>query len=617
MIFSLQKRFLILLLLPVSLVLLITGVTAFMYARSNLMDQWSSSARLRLEKAAHKIEMRLDEKRYIMEIIAEAASTPEHGATQMFLVQKLADQPGVSFVDLQTFTLNKGAKDPTTESFFPNGLNLSYESVRRTNQYLLAPDQRRGKRILWDDPGDKSANRMEMPHMTPPGAMQGGDGPASGIMTEPFSVSVDEGGNFLSLIKIFGGREGTPLKMILAKITFDSFMKGILEAGEWKTSHASLVRSDGTYLAHTSPALNNATRLGENGDPLERKVLAEMKKKHFGTLIGKGNFNDRVIGFYKVPSTDWFLVLKSQGSVILAPINHFRSNYLLLGVASLMVIWMLIRYSTRPVAKSVSEISEAAVAVEKGDYRVHVSEERSDEIGHLARRFNRMVSGLKERDLIEHTFGRYVDKSIARKLLDRPEALRLGGEKHLATIMMADLRGFTQIAEKLRPEEVISILNRYFGAMITVIDKHRGIIVDFFGDSVLVFFDGLEADVTARASDAVKCAIEMQRALESVSRRNQENGLPPLEMGIGIHTGEVIIGNIGSESRAKYGIVGSPVNETNRIQSEARGRVILVSDRTYEMLAEQIEVGPKCKACLKGLEGTRDLYPVIGFAKGR
>ena len=201
-----------------------------------------------------------------------------------------------------------------------------------------------------------------------------------------------------------------------------------------------------------------------------------------------------------------------------------------------------------------------------------------------------------------------MDKKIAQELMNRPEALNLGGEKHVVTILVADLREFTPLAEKLEPEQVIKLLNRYFARMIPVIEKFKGIIVDFYGDSILVFFSGTDNHVRASVANAVNCAFEMQREVGDLSKENEQEGLPRLLMGIGIHTGEVIVGNVGTETRAKYGIVGSAVNETDRIQTVAQGGSILVSENTYAYLPDTVEVGSKCQASLKGLNGTRDLY---------
>jgi class 3 adenylate cyclase len=201
--------------------------------------------------------------------------------------------------------------------------------------------------------------------------------------------------------------------------------------------------------------------------------------------------------------------------------------------------------------------------------------------------------------------------------MKRPEALSLGGEKHTVSIMMADLRGFTSTAEGLQPEEVIAILNRYFARIIAIIDQHAGIIVDFYGDSVLAFFNGIDDDIKKRAADAVSCALAMQKELAALSEENVRDGLPELAMGVGVNTGEVVVGNIGSETRAKYGIVGSPVNETDRIQSAADAGTVLVSEATYELLSDVLFVSDSCEKTLKGLHGRRCLYQVASiYPKG-
>ena len=194
--------------------------------------------------------------------------------------------------------------------------------------------------------------------------------------------------------------------------------------------------------------------------------------------------------------------------------------------------------------------------------------------------------------------------------MSKPEALRLGGEKKTVTMMMADIRNFTPIAEKLEPEEVVKLLNRYFAKLIAVVDRYRGIIVDFYGDAILVLFDGLARDVGARAEDAIRCALEMQARMTELEKENVRAGLPPIKMGVGIHTGEVIVGNIGAETRAKYGIVGSNVNLTSRIQSTAGGGRIIISRETYDALAQSIEVAREFKVCLKGVEEDKQLYEI-------
>ena len=600
-VFSLQRRFLVLLLVPVTLILLLAGVGSFLYARHYLLNEWESTARLKLEKTAHVIRMRLDNKRRLIKLIAEAEGVPNSILTQAYLAEKLLQQPGVRFVEIERLGDNGKGKGEGSTAGGGRSAARGRTLIRFSED--ASGHMRMHRRHMMGMGGGMMMGRPPQGQRMPMGRM---------MEPSPVDVSLDATGNFLSIVTSFGGTEKNRAKRIEVRVGFDSFIKGVLEVGEWKQSYACLVTSSGKYLAHTAPTMYGIEKLGRGGDPLEKKVLAQMKTKHFGTVFGEGHPPNRIMGFYKVPTTNWFLILSSPGSAVLGPIVSFRFHYILAGIFSLVVIGLIIRWSTRPVATSIGEISEAAARVENGDYEVSLREDRSDEIGQLKRRFNKMIRGLKQRDLIERTFGRYVDKSIAKELMRRPEALQMGGEKHVVTILMADLRGFTNAAEKLQPEEVIRMVNRYFGAMIDVIDRHRGIIVDFFGDSVLVFFNGMDDNVASRAVDAVNCAMEMQQELAQVSGRNQVEGLPGLSMGIGVHTGEVVIGNIGSESRAKYGIVGSPVNETNRIQSVAEGGAIMISEQTREHLDGRIALGPKCRACLKGLEGDRDLYRVLG-----
>ena len=385
----------------------------------------------------------------------------------------------------------------------------------------------------------------------------------------------------LRITRILGPTNGNNLyERLTVRVGFESFLEKVKEMSLWKKGEACLVTSTGQYLAHTLHTMRERKRLGDTGDPFELKVLKAISRRPYGQVFGTGHPPDRVVAFYKVPSINWYVLLNSKGTVILAPIIRFQVTYLLACLVALLVIYVLIRLCTKSMARSIGEISGAALSVQNGDYSIRLPEDRSDEIGQLNRSFNKMAEGLKQRDLIEQTFGRYVDRHVAEELMRKPEALRLGGEKKTVTMMMADIRNFTPIAEKLEPEEVVKLLNRYFAKLITVVDRYLGIIVDFYGDAILVLFDGVARDVGARAEDAIRCALEMQACMTELEKENVRAGLPPIQMGVGIHTGEVIVGNIGVETRAKYGIVGANVNLTSRIQSTAGGGRIIISRET-------------------------------------
>jgi len=176
--------------------------------------------------------------------------------------------------------------------------------------------------------------------------------------------------------------------------------------------------------------------------------------------------------------------------------------------------------------RSIREISRAADNVANGNYGDPLQAKTTDEIGQLIGSFNKMVKGLKERDFIENTFGRYMDREIAKELLSRPNAMKLGGEKREVAILMSDIRDFTTLSESLNPEGTIRVINHYFSYMIEAIHKHRGIIVDFFGDSVLVFFDPLQNPVATATRQAVRCGVDMQARMKRFNEEMKAERLP-------------------------------------------------------------------------------------------
>jgi PAS domain S-box-containing protein len=180
---------------------------------------------------------------------------------------------------------------------------------------------------------------------------------------------------------------------------------------------------------------------------------------------------------------------------------------------------------------------------------------------------------------IKDVFGRYTSDAIASQVLGSSKGLKMGGQTRTVTVLFADLRGFSQICAALDPQRVIRLLNIHLGTMTDVIMTHEGTIDEFMGDGVLVIF-GAPHFLVDHASRAVACAIAMERAMDSVRKQLSEEGLPAVGMGIAVHTGTVVAGNIGSEKRSKYGIVGAAVNLVTRIESFTDAGQILCSEDT-------------------------------------
>jgi predicted ATPase/class 3 adenylate cyclase/serine/threonine protein kinase len=218
----------------------------------------------------------------------------------------------------------------------------------------------------------------------------------------------------------------------------------------------------------------------------------------------------------------------------------------------------------------------------------------------------------KRNSFIRQTFGRYLSDDVVESLLQREEGLEMGGELRKLTIMMTDLRGFTSMSAALPAEDVVSILNHYLSTMTDIVMKYGGTIDEFIGDAILVIFGAplLRHDDAERA---VACAIEMQNAMEKINLHHHSKGYPEIEMGIGIHTDEIVVGNIGSNKRAKYGVVGSGVNMTGRIESKTVGGQILISESTQRDIQVELETSDPQKIPAKGLKEPIEICEVLGI----
>jgi adenylate cyclase len=253
-------------------------------------------------------------------------------------------------------------------------------------------------------------------------------------------------------------------------------------------------------------------------------------------------------------------------------------------------------------------------------------EQEVDFMGDFSTAFNTMTRQLKDsreqlidlnkelerRNLfIRQTFGRYTSEDIVGVLLDLPEGLKLGGEKRQVTLLMSDLRGFTALAERLEPTVVVALLNHYLSAMIEIIQGQGGTIDEIIGDAILVIF-GAPVAMPDAARRAVRCALEMQQAMRGVNDHNRRKGWPEIEMGIALHTGEVVVGNIGSTKRSKYGVVGQMVNLTARIETFTVGGQVLVSPTLISATGPGLILGEEVRVHGKGMQKALRCRDLLG-----
>jgi adenylate cyclase len=219
----------------------------------------------------------------------------------------------------------------------------------------------------------------------------------------------------------------------------------------------------------------------------------------------------------------------------------------------------------------------------------------------------------KANRFIRTAFGRYLSNDVVDAILESPEGMKLGGEKRTLTTIMADLRGFTVLGERLPAENVVSMINIFLEAMTETILKYQGTIEEFIGDAVLAVF-GAPILRENDAQRAVACALEMQLAMGKVNKRNREAGYPEVEMGIGINTGTLVVGNIGSSKRTKYGVIGHNMNLTSRIESYTVGGQIFISGSTVEACGPILRIDSQMEVKPKGVKEPITIYEIGGIS---
>lgn len=298
-------------------------------------------------------------------------------------------------------------------------------------------------------------------------------------------------------------------------------------------------------------------------------------------------FQDKTVGTVHVGvSLDFIerLVEREKGSII-----YVTVVMLVIGLA--IAVYLGLRFST-PIAQLVT----ATEAIGKGDYHYRVELNRRDELGNLATAFNQMGEELFRHKLASQSFGKYVGEEVLEMILADPEKMWLKGHKNDATILFADVRGFTAYAEDRDPEAVVEMLNTYFEIATRAILNYGGYVDKFIGDGVLGVF-GVPVFRKDHIERTVRAALDLMEQLRRQSSR--ENPILS-SVGIGIHTGPVVSGNIGSQVRMEYTVIGDTVNLASRLSSLAGPGDVLVTDTVYEALKTMIRAEPAGSRNVKG-----------------
>lgn len=257
-------------------------------------------------------------------------------------------------------------------------------------------------------------------------------------------------------------------------------------------------------------------------------------------------------------------------------------------------------------------LTEAADQIAEGNFSIRLVPRGRDELAALSNTFNKMAQGLIERDRVKDIFNRFHNKEIADKLLSGE--VNLGGERREATIFFSDIRGFTGMSESMEPEAVVEMLNEYMTRMVSVIRAHQGVVDKYVGDAIMAIW-GVPIGQPNDTANAVKACLEMRKALDELNKIRLARGQVALKIGMGLNRGSVIAGNIGSNEKMEYTVIGDAVNLASRMESMTKeyGSDLLVSRQVYDQVSTLFVFEQMESARVKGKSEAIEVFQVRGY----
>jgi len=379
--------------------------------------------------------------------------------------------------------------------------------------------------------------------------------------------------------------------------------------GKRKLMEGFLVDHDGRLLVHKN--MNLVLKASDFSNLAIVQKLKERKlnnqQMEYQNLEGTpmiGAFRNIGVGGLSV-------VAQSSKAVALATVDRVQRRAVLVTVIVVCLAFILNFVFSKSMTRPLANLVEATEKVSKGVFDIKLQAKGHDEIGSLTRAFQKMTVGLQERDKLKTTFSKFHSQEIANKILSG--SVKLGGERKTATVFFSDIRGFTSMSEQMSPDQVVAMLNEYMTEMVRVITKWKGVVDKYVGDAIMALW-GVPQGSSEDIHNAVMAALEMRVVLSRLNERRSKRGQPVIKIGIGLHTGPVLAGNIGSETRLEYTVIGDTVNQASRIESATKsvGTDFLISEETYEHVKKDVVVGPPLSIHVKGKQQDLIVYQVIG-----
>jgi adenylate cyclase len=305
------------------------------------------------------------------------------------------------------------------------------------------------------------------------------------------------------------------------------------------------------------------------------------------------------------------MALHTADAITRIQIMHSLAGELAFIITDALAICILLAYFlSKSISDPLLKIKRAIRSVENHHLDTRVEILSNDELGEVAEGFNRMIASMQENQSLKDSFGKFVSQEIRDEILAGKTTL--DGEMKRVTLLFSDLRNFTHLVEQNHPKHVVTIMNQYFNEMTGAIKANKGLILQYVGDEIEAVF-GAPIGFDDHPDMAVRAALEMRQRLDALNQRFEQQGFAPLAHGIGIHSGAVLAGNIGSQERMSYALVGDTVNSASRIEGLTRqyGCDIIISQTTLNLLTGAYPAAQLAAVKVKGKEDELIIYKVL------
>jgi adenylate cyclase len=397
-------------------------------------------------------------------------------------------------------------------------------------------------------------------------------------------------------------------RMLVAYLNSSSLMESFRSTRASEIFQVMLVNDRGLVIAHTDDR-ETLSRSNLKDVPIVKSMLESGSGN--GSRIYESAGKEYLGAYQNMTIGGLSVISMVDGEEVFSAVNLIRIQNIIITAIVLTLAFMGIFFFTRTISKPIVHLVEATKEIEKGNYSIKIKPVTRDEVGILTEAFRHMSKGLAERELIKDTFGKFANEEIAERAIKG--GIQLGGDKKIATVLFSDMRNFTPLSESRDPARVVELLNGYFTGMVECVHNTGGIVDKFIGDAIMAHWGSLQT-AENDTEGAVDAALQMREALLQFNRMPENTDLPTIHVGIGINTGMVIAGQIGSERKLEFTVIGDTVNLASRIEflNKHFGTDILISSATYEFVKDIYDLHEMPPISIKGKSKPETVYAVLG-----